>query len=342
MMQRRVENSKCRMAGFGLVEILIAMVLGLVLTIGMINVFLSSKQAYRTQDALSVIQENGRYVMEVLSRTIRMAGYQGCGNLAAVIPNVLANGMPGSGTYSANQAIRGYAYNGSSFSPLYGDVSSSSDDPVSVAANTDMLTVSRAELVTGCGNRLSSSMGSDSEALSINGLKSGSGACELDFTTPGNEYMLITDCETSDLFRVTDLKESGGVITIEHGAGSNSSARLSKHYATDAQVFRFIHSDFYVKNNSFGQPALFLRENGGVEQELVDGVQDLTLLYGEDTDSDLAADQYTAGPSVADWSDVTSVRITLTLASKANNITVTGGQLTQTMTATIGLRNKVP
>jgi type IV pilus assembly protein PilW len=340
-----MQNYRRGSAGFGLVEILIALVLGMVLTIGMINVFLSSKQAYRTQDALSVIQENGRYVMEVLSRTIRMAGYQGCGNLAAVIPNVLANGMPGSGTYSSNQAIRGYAYSGSGFSPLYGDASSSSDDPSNVAANTDMLTVSRAELVSGCGTRLSSAMGSDSEALSINGLKTATStdpACELDFSTPTNEYMLITDCETSDLFRVTDLKESGGVVSIEHGGGSNSSARLSKHYATDAQVFRFIHSDFFVANNSFGQPALFMRENGGTPQELVDGVQDLTLLYGEDTDNDLAADQYTAGPAVADWSNVTSVRITLTLASKASNITVTGGQMTQTMTATIGLRNKVP
>ncbi|MCB1879443.1 MAG: PilW family protein [Gammaproteobacteria bacterium] len=325
---------KTRNAGFGLVEILIALVLGMIMTIGMTNVFLSSKQAYRTQDALSVIQENGRYAMEVLARNIRMSGYQGCGNLAAVVPNVLANNMPGSGTFSSNQSIRGYEYSGSAFSPLYGDTGSTSDDPTSVKAGSDVITVSRAERVDSCGGNLNSAMTSDSATLTINGNTS----CDLAV----NDYILITDCETSDLFQITGISKSSTEVQISHGSGSNSSARLSKPYSTDGQVFKFIHSDFFLRQNSFGQPALFVRENGGTPQELVDGIQDLELLYGEDTNSDLAADQYVDGATVANWANVTSVRMDLTLVSKSQNVTVDSQALTQQMNATVGIRNKLP
>ena len=338
-MRRELEMRK-RNAGFGLVEILIAMVLGLMLTIGMTNVFLSSKQAYRTQDALSIIQENGRYAMEVLSRNIRMSGYQGCGNLAAVVPNVLASSMPGSGTFSSDQSIRGYEYDGSAFSPLYGNTGSTSDDPGYVSGqpdpvkDSDVITVSRAERIDSCGGNLKTAMTSDSDSLTVNGDSS----CALST----NDYVLVTDCETSDLFRITGVTKGSSEVQIDHGSTSNKSARLSKPYSTDAEVFRFIHSDYFVAQNSFGQPALFVRENGGTPQELVDGVKELQLLYGEDTNSDLAADQYINGTTVSDWANVTSVRMILTLVSKSQNVTIDRKEMTQTMTATVGIRNKLP
>ena len=157
-----------------------------------------------------------------------------------------------------------------------------------------------------------------------------------------NDYVLITDCETSDLFQITGITKSSTEVQIDHGSSSNKSARLSKPYSTDAQVFKFIHSDYFLAQNSFGQPALFVRENGGTPQELVDGVQDLELLYGEDTDSDLAADQYVNGAAVSNWANVTSVRMNLTLVSKSQNVTVDRQAMTQTMTATVGIRNKLP
>ena len=343
MMRRELETKK-QNAGFGLVEILIALVLGLILTLGMTNVFLSSKQAYRTQDALSIIQENGRYAMEVLSRNIRMSGYQGCGNLAAVVPNVLATSMPGNGTFSSSQAVRGYETSGdlssttTTFSPSYG-ISSTSDDPTGpngekVIPGSDVITVSRAERIDSCGGNLKTAMTSDSDSLTVNGDSS----CALST----NDYVLVTDCETSDLFRITGVTKGSSEVQIDHGSTSNKSARLSKPYSTDAEVFRFIHSDYFVAQNSFGQPALFVRENGGTPQELVDGVKELQLQYGEDTNSDLAADQYINGTTVSDWANVTSVRMILTLVSKSRNVTIDRKEMTQTMTATVGIRNKLP
>ena len=65
-------------AGLSLIELMIAMVIGLVLMTGVLQIFLGSKRVYTTQDALSRIQENGRLAVDFLSRDTRMAGYAGC------------------------------------------------------------------------------------------------------------------------------------------------------------------------------------------------------------------------------------------------------------------------
>ena len=106
------------------------MVLGLMLTIGMTNVFSLCKQAYRLPGCtVVIIQENGRYAMEVLAcATSGCPGYQGCGNLAAVVPNVLASSMPSSGTFSPISQIRGCEYDGSAFSATMA-IPVFSDDP---------------------------------------------------------------------------------------------------------------------------------------------------------------------------------------------------------------------
>ncbi len=61
-----------------LVEVMIAMLLGVFLMGGVLQVFASSRQTYRVHEATSRMQENGRMALEVLSRDIRMADFWGC------------------------------------------------------------------------------------------------------------------------------------------------------------------------------------------------------------------------------------------------------------------------
>ena len=58
-----------------MVEILVALLLSLILTTGIIQLFIGSKQTYRFHDALSRLQENGRFAIESMAADIRMAGY---------------------------------------------------------------------------------------------------------------------------------------------------------------------------------------------------------------------------------------------------------------------------
>ncbi|MET1253541.1 PilW family protein [Aliikangiella maris] len=64
-----------RQSGFSVVELMVAGFLGLVLIGGVIQLFISSNQAYRTQDDLATIQEDGRLALMFLKQQIQMAGY---------------------------------------------------------------------------------------------------------------------------------------------------------------------------------------------------------------------------------------------------------------------------
>ncbi|GAA5317387.1 MAG: hypothetical protein AseanaTS_25920 [Candidatus Pelagadaptatus aseana] len=64
-------------SGFSLIELMIAMVLSLVILLGVMQVFLGSRQTYVLADDMSRIQENGRFSLEFLAQSIRMGGYQG-------------------------------------------------------------------------------------------------------------------------------------------------------------------------------------------------------------------------------------------------------------------------
>lgn len=67
---------KHRQAGVGLVEIMIAMVIGLFVVGGLTQIFLSNKQGFRVQEAQSRLQENARLVSVLLSSTIGQAEFQ--------------------------------------------------------------------------------------------------------------------------------------------------------------------------------------------------------------------------------------------------------------------------
>jgi type IV pilus assembly protein PilW len=66
--------------GFSLVELLIVMLLGMLLMAGIINVFVSNQQTYKMQAAMTRIQENGRYGIDLVIADLRRSGYWG-GNI---------------------------------------------------------------------------------------------------------------------------------------------------------------------------------------------------------------------------------------------------------------------
>ncbi len=76
--------------GLSLVELMVALVISLFLTAGVIQLFIGSKQTYRLYDALSRIQENGRFALQAMARDIRMAGYS---DGSAAPPNIVLGGI---------------------------------------------------------------------------------------------------------------------------------------------------------------------------------------------------------------------------------------------------------
>jgi type IV pilus assembly protein PilW len=62
--------------GLGLVELMIGMVIGLIILIALGYFFLGSREANRTHDDISRMQESGRHALEILGSAIRQAGYR--------------------------------------------------------------------------------------------------------------------------------------------------------------------------------------------------------------------------------------------------------------------------
>ncbi len=61
-------------SGFSLIELMIASVIGLLLTSAMLAAYVASARTYQLQDAMSEVQESGRFAMHALLRDLRQSG----------------------------------------------------------------------------------------------------------------------------------------------------------------------------------------------------------------------------------------------------------------------------
>lgn len=121
-------------SGFSLVELMIAMLVGLVLIGALIQVFISNKQSYQTADDTSILNDNARYAMSVLSNQLRLSGHQiepmlgrensltaeavGFSNPSASIQFAPSTYLFGSATNSGNYDTLYMRFQGSSIKPL--------------------------------------------------------------------------------------------------------------------------------------------------------------------------------------------------------------------------------
>ena len=64
--------------GLSLVELLIAVALGLLLTLGVTQIYLSGNETYRQTQGLAHAQESARFVSAILAPDFRSAGSFGC------------------------------------------------------------------------------------------------------------------------------------------------------------------------------------------------------------------------------------------------------------------------
>src|SRR5437868_3586744 len=105
---------KNRQQGMSMVELMVALTIGLVIMAAASTVFVNANRNYQTTDSMGRMQENVRTALAALGRDIRLAGYFGCrsefdninstlngggfGGSAQAIPLLGFEGCPASGT----------------------------------------------------------------------------------------------------------------------------------------------------------------------------------------------------------------------------------------------------
>jgi len=100
--------------GFNLIEIMVALTLGLLVSLGIVTAFSASSSTNRVQEALARLQESGRYASTRLASDLRMLGGQYCNNSASSGWKYTGNGgvFPGNALTSYAPGVSSTAANG--------------------------------------------------------------------------------------------------------------------------------------------------------------------------------------------------------------------------------------
>lgn len=151
---------------------------------------------------------------------------------------------------------------------------------------------------------------------------------------------LSRDLRMADYHACVPAGRNATAVTGTNDAGLNNSDTITLLWEIDdcSDVQTTIYS---IQAGSGGGPALF-RSVDGVNRELVEGIEDLQILYGEDTSGDDVANYYVEAASVTDMVQVISVRFTLVARTLEANLTSAGGRVTREFNSTITLRNRLP
>jgi len=331
---------------------MVTLALSSVVMVGLIQLFTANSQTYQMLVGQSRMQESARFALSFMADSVRSAGYRGCNSKRPPVENVAP--IPYEFDLYDSTPLRPYAggiagFNGSTsswtpnihtilpVSPSDGgsDVNvyiatNPADDSVTnygagngiptdkIVYGTDVLTLRHMSLtefdVTG-----SISTGSEDVVATI------SDPTDLNFEK--HHILLINDCNTESIFVATEVTVGATDVTIEHGPGGttragNLTAGFGGSLTGSVKVAAIESHTYYVApgsgvNNMGWQPLSLWRKSGlDAPVEIVEGVEDLQILFGIDTGgTPLVPTVYLTPDAVTDYKQLVTVRVSVTVNS---------------------------
>lgn len=300
-------------AGFSLIEVMVALTLSLILTLGLVQIFTGNSQTFRLAEASSRIQETGRLSTDLLGRAVRNADYWGCLDDVNGMNSILED----NGTFDIARLLRGL--------DAENDIADGS-----AAAGTD---------------RLSLGGISGNSAIGVT-FQPAQQAANLQVTdnTSFNEddILIVSNCKNGDIFQVTNVNNANPVVVHNSGNAAqgpgNATQALSTNYNDDpdgASVYRPVHQRFYVREQNGIRELVVdgVNTNGSTAGvglytapvALFEGIADFQIQFGRDTTGDNIADTWSdpqgftvTGMQLAD--QAVAVRMSVLVRSQAANV----------------------
>lgn len=316
-----MHNYRTKHDGLTLIELMIALLLGILLLLSITTMFITNSRVYREQESMSRLQENARFALETMIWDIRMAGYTGCADDISEVVNHVNGGDTATSIFNFSNAAEG-SESKSNWYPSGSTDQIINDGIADIIPGTDAISVSYLD-------PLSISIAEPMPQVSA----------ELKVTSVGNlvegDIIAVSDCDSADIMEVTAVQTSS--LHLQHNAGGGSPAPgnatqpLQKKYDSDAQIVSFVSRRYFIATGAYGGPSLFRTHNGTTPQELIEGVEQMQLLYGEDTDGDKIADTYVDAPNVGNWGNVISVRLSLLFRTVQQNFQIDPDSKTYTL-----------
>lgn len=288
-----------KQCGFTLVELMIALVLGIVLLTGVVGVFLANQETNRVNSVLSQMQSSGRLSFQLLARDLKSASFTGCGNRTDVINVTSAFNVSNAAWATWVGGVMGF------------------EDPlpniagITPVAGTDVIRLmyGAGDGVTVAGHNIANSTFTVNAAPQLNGL------------TPGNLAIVCDANAQAAMFEVTDVTAT----TLRHaqGAGSNVSGFLGEPVNTPltialgGMIMPLESVAWFVGANNVGGNSLyrsFVLDGAEVADEITSGVTDLQFEYEVLVNTNPPGVWMTAtNVPAGNWGRVIGVRATLVM-----------------------------
>ena len=294
--------------GLTLVELMIAMAIGVLLLLGVSLLFTQNRQSYRQNEEIARIQENARFAIDELGRDLAMAGFFAemvnggavqlhpnltgsprlvdCGGAAAWLTSFAGGLLDGAVRIADQVAGTGAA------TAEFGCVGAGT----TIRAGTDMVGVRR---TGGVPSFWASSVAGVAPGCDLT-LPSGASCIR---PVPGQGVFVRENSTQAVLFHGAD---AGTVTMLPPYEDWEYSPRV--YYVADVDVAGDIVPTLCrmrLNNDTAGSPQPY------VEECLVPGVEDFQVELGIDTDGDGAANAYVSNPTVNDLRLAVSVRLYL-------------------------------
>lgn len=333
--------------GYTLIELMISMLLGLLIITTVTRVFLSANESNNLNRQLGLMQEAARIAMTEISSDIRMAGHTGCKS-TTVIGNALLNNSTPFAWLTSEQQVQGL---NQSETQSRIDSGSLSESLLIFKLNPDVV-----------WRIINHNTGNNTLILdtNVNGL-----------LAPGNAVGITRqDCSQVSLIAASSV--SGTTIGHTTGGSGNfrncvtplrgdfrcyDSSSPTGTLSFDPGFVRPLDSAAYFIKLEDGLPTLFRKDATNATTPLVDGIENIRVYFGLDTDGNAVANRYISAGDRAyrsgDWKSVTSVRVHLLVRSESevtptprdyffdgSTVTPTDNFLRKEYVMTMALRNQ--
>lgn len=270
MASKSTYRSAARQLGLSLVELMVALVLGLLVVGAAIGVFLSNRQTYTATESLGRVQENARVAFELMARDLREAGGNPCSNRIPMA-NVLEN--PANNWFTNfTDGIRG------------AEGAFTLDEPANRVAGTDAV-----EVMSGEGRGVT--VASHEPTSAVFHINTATHDMEAD------DVLLVCDNRQAAIVQMTGPTATNETVVHNEGTGTigNCTKKLDVpvdcddnspggyEYGDNSQIVKLRAVRWFIGDNPNGGRSLYrsvLRRGAmGAPEEVTDGVENMQITY---------------------------------------------------------------
>lgn len=322
--------------GFTLVELMVAIAIGLVLLAGIATVFIAQRQVYSTASAQASIQNAENAIAAMVTPALRSAGFAGCGAFNSPSNQSVITGTTGL-PYNFSAPIQGYDATASLTTLDAPPDTQASDWSPSLDSSLVGLPEKGSDVIAMAGTLpgtipVSTTTGPGSSGqLAIAALPYPNGTPN---AIPQHSIAVVSNCAKASFFITFSLSSDSNnlIVHVSSSSTSNKQAGFTTQFPVGSQFSLIQQVVYYVGRGPSGQSALYAAammnnqwqslcvlfgtcpstSNGNkssvaLPQPLVPGVDNMQILYGVGPNG--VTQQWVPASSVTSWNQVNAVRM---------------------------------